>query len=275
MKVAIVIPTYNERNNIFQLIELTRNYLTESGNEPHFVVVDDSSPDGTADVVKDMARKGKDIHLILRPMKMGLGSAYTDAFRWIVDNLPSADVVVQMDADLSHPPEQVQKMLNAISGGADFVIASRYVGMGGGVDSWPLRRRLISKGANILARLFLGIKIKDVTSGFRAIKIDVIRVLLASNLSSKGYEYQVETAYAVSRLDKGGGRKNNSEGAVVVEVPFVFRNRAYGQSKLTMKEILKFIQTVARLRMNALLDQLTEEKEEIPRILNRLEQERR
>jgi dolichol-phosphate mannosyltransferase len=275
MRVAIVIPTYKESSNISRLIESTRNRLTNSGNELHFVVVDDNSPDGTADVVKDMARKQKDVHLILRPTKMGLGSAYTDAFRWILVNLPSSDVVVQMDADLSHPPELVQKMIDAISDGADFVIASRYVGMGGGVDSWPLRRRLISKGANTLARFFLGIGIKDVTSGFRAIKIDIIRELLASNLSSKGYEYQVESAYAVSKLGRGGRKKNNNKGPVVVEVPFVFRNRVSGQSKLTMKEILRFIKTVARLRMNALLASLTEEKEEIPRILSRLEHERR
>jgi dolichol-phosphate mannosyltransferase len=274
MRATIVIPTYKESSNISRLIESTRDHLTDSGNELHFVVVDDNSPDGTADVVKDMARKQKDVHLILRPTKMGLGSAYTDAFRWILVNLPSSDVVVQMDADLSHPPELVQKMIDAISDGADFVIASRYVGMGGGVDSWPLRRRLISKGANTLARLFLGIRIKDVTSGFRAIKIDIIRELLASNLSSKGYEYQVESAYAVSKLGRGG-RKNNNKGAVVVEVPFVFRNRVSGQSKLTMKEILRFIKTVARLRMNALLASLTEEKEEIPRMLSRLEHKRR
>lgn len=274
MRVVIVIPTYKESSNISQLIESTRNHLTNSGNELHFVVVDDNSPDGTADVVKDMARKQKDVHLILRPTKMGLGSAYTDAFGWILVNLPSSDVVVQMDADLSHPPELVQKMIDAIGEGADFVIASRYVGMGGGVDSWPLRRRLISKGANTLARLFLGIRIKDITSGFRAIKIDIIRELLASNLSSKGYEYQVESAYAVSKLGKGG-RKNNNKGAVVVEVPFVFRNRVSGESKLTMKEILRFIKTVVLLRMNALLAPLTEKKEEIPRILSRLEHERR
>jgi dolichol-phosphate mannosyltransferase len=274
MRVVIVIPTYKESSNISQLIESTKNHLTNSGNELHFVVVDDNSPDGTADVVKDMAMKQKDVHLILRPTKMGLGSAYTDAFRWILVNLPSSDVVVQMDADLSHPPELVQKMIDATGEGADFVIASRYVGMGGGVDSWPLRRRLISKGANTLARLFLGIRIKDVTSGFRAIKIDIIRELLASNLSSKGYEYQVESAYAVSKLGKGG-RKNNNKGAVVVEVPFVFRNRVSGESKLTMKEILRFIKTVVLLRMNALLAQLTKEKEEIPRILSRLEHNRR
>jgi dolichol-phosphate mannosyltransferase len=274
MRVVIVIPTYKESSNISQLIESTRNHLTNSGNELHFVVVDDNSPDGTADVVKDMARKQKDVHLIRRPTKMGLGSAYTDAFEWILVNLPSSDVVVQMDADLSHPPELVQKMIDAIGEGADFVIASRYVGMGGGVDSWPLRRRLISKGANTLARLFLGIRIKDITSGFRAIKIDIIRELLASNLSSKGYEYQVESAYAVSKLGKGG-RKNNNKRAVVVEVPFVFRNRVSGESKLTMKEILRFIKTVVFLRMNALLAPLTEKKEEIPRILSRLEHKRR
>ena len=98
---------------------------------------------------------------------------------------------------------------------------------------------------------------------------------MASNLSSKGYEYQVESAYAVSKLGRGGGKKNNNTGAVVVEVPFVFRNRVSGESKLTMKEILRFIKTVVLLRMNALLAPLTEEKEEIPRILSRLEHERR
>jgi dolichol-phosphate mannosyltransferase len=236
MKVAVVVPTYNERNNIMQLVKSIKHESNQS-NEINVVVVDDNSPDGTADIVRHLSTSQNGIYLISRAGKMGLGSAYIDAFKWILDNLP-VDVVVQMDADLSHPPELIENMIYEIQKGADAVIASRYSGQGG-IDGWPLHRRIISKGANLLAKLFLGIGITDVTSGYRAFRLGVVEDMLSSKLSGKGYEYQVESIYILSKMNKR-----------IEEVPFVFRNRTEGKSKLTLRDILSFIRLVINLKLH-------------------------
>ncbi len=200
MKVAIVVPVYNEKDTILELIETVKDCSKGSNDEVNIIIVDDNSPDGTAIIIRELTTNDSHIHLICRPRKMGLGSAYLDAFRWILSNL-TVDVVIQMDGDMSHPPHLLQKMIGVIKMGGDVAIASRY-SKNGGADNWPLHRKIISKGANLFVRLLLGVRIKDVTSGYKAFKINVIEGLLARKLSSKGYEYQIESIYIVSKMNK-------------------------------------------------------------------------
>ncbi len=246
MQFAIVIPTYNERSNIVKLVPQIRAAIEQlhgsqerkSANLPwnvHIIVVDDNSSDGTADAVRLLSREDANLHLISRPGKMGLGSAYLDAFRWITNNF-DASVIVQMDADLSHPPSLLGKMMKLVAEGqADVAIASRYLEHGG-TENWPAHRKIISKGANFLARFFLNIDVNDITSGYRAYSASCVREMLASNLSSSGYEYQIEALYVLARLRKR-----------MVEVPFIFANRADGKSKLGMKDMMHFASEVVNL----------------------------
>ena len=248
--IAIVIPTYNERANITALIpqikQATKDIIypslggelatTDIGNSVHVVVVDDSSSDGTGERVLSLSRKDNNIHLIKRPGKMGLGSAYKDAFEWINNNL-NCEIIIQMDADLSHPPGLLRKMIEPLAAGsADVIIASRYVGKGG-IRGWPMHRRMISKVANWLTKLVLGVKVNDTTSGYRAYNISTVRDLLSENFSSRGYEYQIEVLYILSRLNKK-----------IQELPFTFTNRIEGKSKLEIKDIMHFAYTVFKLR---------------------------
>jgi dolichol-phosphate mannosyltransferase len=247
--IAIVIPTYNERSNIATLIpqirQATKDVIypsldsestTSIRNFLHIIVVDDSSTDGTGDTVLALSEKDNNIHLIKRPGKMGLGSAYKDAFEW-VNKKVNAAIIIQMDADLSHPPDLLTKMIEPIAAGsADVVIASRYFDKGG-IQNWPMHRRIISKGANWLAKLVLGIKVNDTTSGYRAYNISSVRDLLSKNFSSSGYEYQIEVLYILSRLNKK-----------IVELPFMFANRIEGRSKLGIKDITHFAYTLFKLR---------------------------
>jgi dolichol-phosphate mannosyltransferase len=237
MQAAIVVPTYNEKDNILKLIKEVKESISYSDNEVSFVIVDDNSPDGTQEILRKVAKENNNIHLIARPRKMGLGSAYIDAFRWILSNAKTTDIVIQMDADLSHPPKVLTSIIDALNDGTDVVIASRYSGSGS-INGWPIYRRMISKGANIFARTLLGVKVKDMTSGFKAFRLNVLHELLAWKLSSKGYEYQVETVYIISKLGKR-----------IQEIPFVFSNRTEGKSKLAIKDILVFIKTITNLRL--------------------------
>jgi dolichol-phosphate mannosyltransferase len=253
LQIAVVIPTYNERSNIVTLIpqirEATNDAICLSVDEEsvsgirnctHIIVVDDSSSDGTADAVLALSEKDNNIHLIKRPGKMGLGSAYKDAFEWINNKL-NAEIIIQMDADLSHPPNLLTKMIELVAAGsADVVIASRYVGRGG-TQNWPVHRKIISKGANWLAKSVLGIKVNDITSGYRAYNISSVRDLFSSNLSSSGYEYQIEVLHILSRLDKK-----------IVELPFTFANRTQGRSKLEIKDIMRFASTVFKLKFRTI-----------------------
>ena len=185
----VVIPTYNELNNITKLIPEIRRILTDSGRGYHILIVDDNSPDGTAKVVEEIQRIDKQVHLLKRPGKMGLGSAYVEGFTWALSNL-RFDALVQMDADFSHPPQDIVRLVAAVEEGSDVALASRYV-EGGGSSRWPWHRRLISKGANFLAHLLLGISVRDMTTGFRAMNRRAVEGLMSYSLNSRGYSYQV------------------------------------------------------------------------------------
>jgi dolichol-phosphate mannosyltransferase len=253
LQIAIAIPTYNERSNIVKLISqirqatediiisysaLSNGSINGERNCIHIVVVDDNSSDGTGDAVLALSEKDNSIHLIKRPSKMGLGSAYKDAFEW-VNNKLNAKIIIEMDADLSHPPNLLTTMIELIAAGStDVVIGSRYFDKGG-IQNWPMHRRMISKGANWLAKLVLGIKVNDITSGYRAYNVSSIQDFLSTNLSSSsgGYDFQIEILYILSRLNKK-----------IVELPFTFANRTEGRSKLGIKDIMHFASTVFKLR---------------------------
>ncbi len=240
MQVAIVIPTYNEKENITKLIGNVRRAVSDKDVSLQFVIVDDNSPDGTADIVNELAIREPNIKLLSRSGKLGLGSAYLHGFNWILNNRNTdlTDIVIQMDADLSHPPELIEKMIKPLSNDeADVIVASRYSG-GGSSENWPLHRKLISKVANLLSTSLLGIKVKDMTSGYRAFKLNVIRQLLSVQLSGKGYEYQIESLYAASKM-----------GNKIKEIPFLFSNRIGGKSKLTIKDMIAFIGIIVNLKV--------------------------
>ncbi len=239
MKIAIAIPIYNEKENILQLVKSLRRLSDQQHWSVDIVIIDDNSPDGSADAISSNYKNSSMIHLIKRPRKMGLGSAYIDAFNFILRNL-EPEIVIQMDADLSHPPELIPEMITKITSGNDLVIASRYVKKGG-VENWPTSRKIISKGANVFFKLLSGSKIKDVTSGFRAFRFETLKELMKIDLSSGGYEFQIETLYRISQITNK-----------IYEVPFIFKNREKGKSKLSFKDIIRFSFKVISLRISQL-----------------------
>jgi dolichol-phosphate mannosyltransferase len=225
--VLVVIPTYNELSNITGLIPEIKRVLIENGYSYQVLIVDDNSPDGTAEAVEEMRATDDRVNLLKRPGKLGLGSAYIDGFTWAVSNL-KFDVVVQMDADFSHPPQDIARLVEALDEGSDVAVASRYV-EGGGSSRWPWYRRLISRGANFLAHLLLGISARDMTSGFRAMRRGAVEGLLGYRLNSRGYSYQVECLMIFE-----------AAGSKVVEVPFTFGSRQSGEAKLSFREVIRF-----------------------------------
>jgi dolichol-phosphate mannosyltransferase len=229
VKVLVVIPTYNERRNIGRLIEALVARFAAIRHEMHILVVDDLSPDGTADAVKERMPAHPNLHL-LTGRKQGLGAAYVRGLRHALEVL-EADVVFEMDADFSHDPADVPRLLAALEDGADFVIGSRYVPGGSIPSKWGTVRRWNSKYGNIVARHVAGIRrVKDCTAGFRAIRASLLRRIDLENLKVQGYAFQVALLYeAVIR------------NAVIREVPVHFSDRTAGESKLGWKDVAEFL----------------------------------
>jgi dolichol-phosphate mannosyltransferase len=218
-QITVVIPTYNERENIPHLI----GALRLAGHR--VLVVDDGSPDGTGAVVDELAADDSFVDVIHRTEKAGLGPAYGAGFRKALD--AGAAVVVEMDADFSHNPNDLPRLVAAVSEGADVVIGSRYV-PGGSTPDWPLVRRLISRSGNIYARIMLGIRINDATAGFRAFRATALARLPFPEAEASGYAFQVEMAYYAVRA-----------GLAVREVPITFRDREHGTSKMSMRIVVE------------------------------------
>jgi dolichol-phosphate mannosyltransferase len=212
--VLVVIPTYNERENI----EIIISRLHAAVPTAHALVVDDGSPDGTGRIADDIAATDDRVHVMHRTEKAGLGAAYIAGFRWALDN--GYAVIVEMDADGSHAPEDLPRLLGALSYG-DLVLGSRYVA-GGKVVNWPRRREILSKGGNLYSKLALGVKINDITGGYRAYRAAVLEKLQLDDISSAGYCFQVDLAW---RTVLAGFR--------VVEVPITFTERERGVSKMS------------------------------------------
>jgi dolichol-phosphate mannosyltransferase len=226
-----IVPTYNEGQNVDALISRVENVVPRLPFEFRLIFVDDNSTDGTSEIIRQNMKRYGNIKLIQRARPSGLGSAYIDGFRYALSRY-GADYVGEMDADLQHPPETLVDMCSEVErSGADVILASRYVA-GGGAKDWSLGRRVISKGANSLSRIFLRVPVADSTTGFRLISAGMAAGLLERNLSAKGYAFQVQSLYVYKQL-----------GAKFAEVPYVFGNRRAGRTKLDWKEIFKFAAT--------------------------------
>ena len=221
MRSVIVLPTYNERENIEVFLRAVRSIDVPID----VLVVDDDSPDGTANAARALGRELGGIDVLDRPDKDGLGSAYRAGFAAVLDD--DYDVVVSMDADLSHDPTVIPAMLELIRGGADAVIGSRYV-PGGGTTDWPLHRRLLSRWGNTYTRWVLRLPARDCTSGYRAYTADALRSISPTTTQAEGYAFLTEL---VRRLDRGGHS--------IAETPITFRDRERGKSKMSGRIVIE------------------------------------
>jgi len=238
-KVVIIIPTYNESKNIRDLIEKLHVQFKQMAHDMHILVVDDHSPDGTAAIVRQRQAQHSNLHLI-EGEKNGLGAAYIRGMRYAKKHL-QADVVFEMDADFSHRPEDVPRLMAELDTGADFVIGSRYVAGGSIPSNWGLIRRLNSYFGNVAARYIAGVyRIKDCTAGFRAIRTSLLCSIDLEHMRVQGYAFQVALLHAVSL-----------SGAKIKEIPVDFIDRKYGDSKLGLSDIVEFIINVWWLRLQS------------------------
>lgn len=213
-RVLVIIPTYNERENLPAVVARVR----EAAPSVDVLVVDDSSPDGTGQVADELANADDQIKVLHRTTKDGLGAAYIAGFRWAFDR--GYDVMVEMDADGSHQPEELPRLLGALQD-ADLVIGARWV-RGGKVVNWPKHREALSRGANTYARLMLGVPLHDATAGYRAYRAAALEKIGLNGVDSRGYCFQIDLAFRAIRL-----------GLRVVEVPITFMERTSGSSKMS------------------------------------------
>ncbi len=228
-RTLVIIPTFNERENL----PLILDRLHQARPEVHVLVVDDDSPDGTGQLADELASARPDhIQVLHRTTKDGLGAAYLAGFSWGLSR--DYSVLVEMDADGSHAPEQLHRLLDAVDAGADVAIGSRYVD-GGTVRNWPRRRKALSKAANTYSRLMLGIDVHDITAGFRAYRREVLQKIDLGVVDSKGYCFQIDLTWRAI-----------SNGFLVAEVPITFTERAIGVSKMSGSNIREAIVKVAR-----------------------------
>lgn len=211
----VVIPTYDER----AALPGTLSRLRAAVPEAHVLVVDDASPDGTGQWAAAVAERDPAVHVLHRQGKQGLGPAYLAGFAWGLER--GYRLLAQMDADASHRPEQLPRLLEAVRRGADLAIGSRWVD-GGAVHDWPRRRLLLSRGANLYVRVLLGLSVADATAGFRVFRAELLQRLLAHAIASQGYCFQVDMT-----------RRARARGAVIAEVPIDFDERAEGVSKMS------------------------------------------
>ena len=228
-RVLVIVPTFNERENL----PVIYRRLKDACPDVHLLIVDDSSPDGTGQLADQLAAADPGrTHVMHRTAKDGLGAAYLAGFAWGLSRQYS--VLVEMDADGSHPPEQLHRLLDAVDAGADLAIGSRYVD-GGTVRNWPWRRLALSKTANTYSRLALGIGVHDITAGYRAYRREVLEAIGLDGVESKGYCFQIDLT-----------RRALNEGFVVVEVPITFTERELGASKMSGSNVREALVNVAK-----------------------------
>ena len=229
----VCLPTYNERENLEAMVSALGEVLPEDGR---ILVIDDNSPDGTGEIADRLAAE-RNVDVLHRPRKEGLGPAYLDGFRRAFEL--GADLVAEMDCDFSHDPADVPRLVAAAED-ADVVLGSRYV-PGGGTRNWGLLRRLISRGGSLYAQILLGLPIRDLTGGFKVYRRAVLETIDLEAIDSKGYAFQIETTYRALRA-----------GFRVVEVPIVFTDREVGGSKMSRSIVLEAIWKVPALRLSRL-----------------------
>ncbi len=226
----LILPTYEEVANIERLVSEAADKLPA---DAHVLIVDDNSADGTGEIAARLAAEREAVHFLHRPRKEGLGPAYLAGFREALDG--GAGLILEMDADFSHEPAYLPRLLEAVAH-ADVVIGSRYV-PGGGVSDWGALRRAISRGGSTYARLALGVGVRDLTGGFKCFRREVLEAIDLGAVRSRGYAFQVEMTYRAIEL-----------GFEVVEVPIVFRDRRAGSSKMNRSIVLEAIWRVPLLR---------------------------
>jgi dolichol-phosphate mannosyltransferase len=231
----LILPTYNEAENIEAIVRAAGAVLEAAAPEGFRVlVVDDGSPDGTGDIADGLAAQQEWVQVLHRSEKNGIGPAYLAGFRHALKN--GAGYVMEMDSDFSHDPADLARLLQAAHEGADLVLGSRYV-PGGGVSDWGLLRRFISEGGSTYARIVLGLKVRDLTGGFKCFRRETLEVIDFDSVRSQGYAFQVELTYRAVRA-----------GFKVQEVPIVFRDRQLGQSKMSWRIAAEAMWLVPRLR---------------------------
>lgn len=237
MKTLVIIPTYNEHENIEKII----NAVLLQSTEISVLIIDDNSPDKTSNIVKEMMKSNNRIQIVERPSKMGLGTAYVTGFKFAIEN--NYDLVFEMDADFSHDPADLKRFLKEIET-QDLIIGSRYSD-GVSVVNWPMKRLLLSYFANIYAKIVTGVPVDDLTGGFKCYRVEFLKKIDLSKIKSDGYAFQIEIDV---KIYKKGGR--------VEEIPIIFRDRVDGYSKMNKKIIWEAFWLVWRLRILSLLNKL-------------------
>jgi dolichol-phosphate mannosyltransferase len=238
----LCLPTYDERENLPRMIAALEEILPTAALPGDVLVIDDNSPDGTGRIADELAATRPWLHVMHRPGKGGLGRAYLAGFRWALEN--GYAYVLEMDCDFSHDPAVVPRLVATAGAGADLVLGSRYV-EGGGTLNWGLVRRLISSGGCLYARLVLGLRLRDLTGGFKCFHRTVLEAIDLDDVRAEGYAFQVEMTYRASLL-----------GFRVVEVPIVFTDRVAGGSKMSRRIVAEAAWRVPLLRLRALLGRI-------------------
>lgn len=236
-KILVIIPTYNELENIRKIIPEVLN----KSDDIDILVVDDNSPDNTGKYVEEKSRVEPRIKIIKRPYKMGLGTAYIAGFKYAIDN--NYDLVFEMDADYSHDPKDIPSFLEAIKE-ADLVLGSRYIN-GVRVLNWPMKRLMLSYYASVYTRIITGLPVRDTTGGFKCFRIEVLKAIDLDKVKSNGYSFQIEMTYKAF--------KKNFR---IKEIPIVFTDRAKGQSKMSKKIVREAVFMVWKLRLRSIFGKL-------------------
>ncbi|WP_240181759.1 polyprenol monophosphomannose synthase [Nocardioides sp. 616] len=227
-RTVMVVPTYNEASNLAWIVARLR----KAQPDVHVLVVDDGSPDGTGKIADELAESDDHVHVLHRTEKAGLGAAYVHGFKVALEQ--GYDVIGEMDADGSHQPEQLQRLIDALAAGADLVIGSRWV-PGGSIVNWPKSREALSRGGNLYVRLLLGIRVKDATAGFRLFRRSTLETIDLDTVRSTGYVFQTDMAY-----------RTLSHGMSVVEVPIDFIERQRGDSKMSKDVATESLKLITR-----------------------------
>ncbi len=233
---VIVLPTYNERENLRHALARIREVADGHGAHLHTLIVDDDSPDGTGELADELAAELPDVSVLHRAGKEGLGKAYIAGFRQALDM--GADTLFEMDADLSHDASYLPHFLRLIDNGAHVVLGSRYV-RGGGVENWGLSRKVISRGGCLYAQAILGLPYRDLTGGYKCFRRRVLETIDLDGIDTKGYGFQIEMTYRAHQL-----------GFSIVELPIVFVDRKIGESKMSNDIVLEAMKNVWKLRFS-------------------------
>lgn len=237
MKTLVIIPTYNELENVKKIIP----EVLRQNDGIDVLIVDDNSPDKTGDYVEELSKQNSRVKLIRREKKLGLGTAYIAGFKYALQN--NYDYVFEMDADFSHDPNEIKNFLEAIKE-ADLVLGSRYIN-GVRVLNWPMRRLLLSYFASVYTRVITGLPVKDATGGFKCFRIDVLKAVDLDRIKSNGYSFQIEMTF-----------KAFKKGFRIKEIPIVFVDRVKGKSKMSKKIVWEAVFMVWKLRLRSIIGRL-------------------